>query len=65
MTNIQSFQAALSRNSRVNEHAHITAVASRHARRYAVVPLLAKDPAGVARLQQLSRPLAHPDRNSR
>ncbi len=55
--------SALLRQRAMNEHAHITAVASQHARRYAVVPLLAEDPVGVARLEQLTRPLVHPDRN--
>jgi arsenite-transporting ATPase len=37
-----------------NELAEIAAVASRHARRYAVVPLLAQEPIGVQRLLALS-----------
>lgn len=39
-----------------NELREIEAVASRHARRYAVVPLLAEEPIGVQRLLALSRP---------
>ncbi len=41
-----------------NEDVHIAAIAGQHARRYAVVPLLADDPVGVARLEQLVRPAA-------
>ena len=36
-----------------NERSEIEAVATRHARRYAVVPLLADEPVGVDRLEQL------------
>jgi arsenite-transporting ATPase len=38
-----------------NERREIEAVATRHARRYAVVPLLADEPVGVDRLEQLSK----------
>jgi arsenite-transporting ATPase len=48
----------------MNEHAHIIAVASEHARRYAVVPLLAEEPVGVARLEHLARPVGQQDRHS-
>ena len=48
-------RSALLRRRALNEHAHIAAVASLHARRYAVVPLLADDPVGLARLGQLAR----------
>jgi arsenite-transporting ATPase len=37
-----------------NERREIEAVATRHAHRYAVVPLLAAEPVGVERLEQLS-----------
>ena len=37
-----------------NELREIEAVATRHARRYAVVPLLKDEPVGVERLKQLS-----------
>jgi arsenite-transporting ATPase len=39
-----------------NELAEIQAVATRHASRYAVVPLLEQEPVGVERLLALSRP---------
>ncbi|TKD32958.1 arsenical pump-driving ATPase [Azotobacter chroococcum] len=42
-----------------NELAEIEAVAHRHARRHAVVPLLAEEPIGVQRLLALSRPGSH------
>jgi arsenite-transporting ATPase len=41
-----------------NELAQIDAVAHRHARRYAIVPLLAEEPIGVDRLLELSCPAA-------
>jgi arsenite-transporting ATPase len=56
-------RSPLLRQRAMNEHAHITAVARLHARRYAVVPLLAEDPVGVTRLEQLTRPVVQPDRN--
>lgn len=46
----------LLRQRAINEQPHIAAVANQHARRYAVVPLLADDPVGVARLEKLTRP---------
>lgn len=49
-------RSALLRRRALNEHAHIAAVATVHARRYAVVPLQTEDPVGVARLAQLTRP---------
>ena len=42
-----------------NELAEIEAVAHQHARRHAVVPLLAEEPIGVQRLLALSRPGSH------
>ena len=51
-------QAPLLRRRALNEQAHIAAVAGEHAQRYAVVPLLAQDPVGVDRLEQLTRPPA-------
>lgn len=42
-----------------NELAEIRAVAHTHARRHAVVPLLAEEPIGVQRLLALSRPGSH------
>jgi len=42
-----------------NELAEIEAVAHTHARRHAVVPLLAEEPIGVQRLLALSRPGSH------
>ncbi len=47
-------QSPLLRRRAWNEVEQIEAVATRHARRYAVVPLLADDPVGVARLAHLS-----------
>jgi arsenite-transporting ATPase len=44
-----------------NEIKEIEAVAQRHARRYAVVPLLSQEPVGVDRLLQLSQAAATPD----
>jgi arsenite-transporting ATPase len=41
-----------------NELAEIKAVATRHALRYALVPLLKEEPIGVARLLELTRPVA-------
>ena len=38
-----------------NERSEIEQVATRHATRYAVVPLLQQEPVGVQRLQQLAR----------
>lgn len=49
-------RAPLLRRRASNEQAHIAAVAGEHAQRYAVVPLLAQDPVGVDRLEQLTRP---------
>ncbi|KZE27349.1 arsenical pump-driving ATPase [Crenobacter luteus] len=49
-------RAPLLRRRAANELAEIDAVATRHARRYAVVPLLDEEPVGVARLLQLSAP---------
>ncbi|HEU4844601.1 MAG TPA: ArsA-related P-loop ATPase, partial [Burkholderiaceae bacterium] len=51
-------RAPLLRRRALNEQAHIAAVAGEHAQRYAVVPLLAQDPVGVARLEQLAHPAA-------
>jgi arsenite-transporting ATPase len=49
-------RSPLLRQRALNEQIHIAAVARQHARRYAVVPLLAEDPVGIARLEQLTRP---------
>ena len=46
-------RSALLRRRALNETAQIDAVATRHARRYAVVPLLAEEPVGVERLLEL------------
>ena len=46
-------QSPLLRQRAQNELREIDAVATQHARRYAVVPLLAEEPVGVARLRQL------------
>ena len=46
-------QSPLLRARAARERPFIEAVAQRHARRYAVVPLLAEEPVGVARLQGL------------
>ena len=43
-----------------NELREIDAVASRHAKRYAVVPLLAEEPIGTARLRKLANREAEP-----
>ena len=43
-----------------NELREIEAVASRHAKRYAVVPLLAEEPIGTARLRKLANREAEP-----
>ncbi len=48
--------SALLRQRAHNELKEIHAVASQHARRYALVPLLAEEPVGVERLRALSRP---------
>lgn len=48
--------SALLRQRAANEMKEIDAVASRHAQRYAVVPLLAAEPVGVERLLALSAP---------
>ena len=49
-------RSALLRQRAHNELKEIHAVASQHARRYALVPLLAEEPVGVERLRALSRP---------
>ena len=46
-------QSPLLRQRARNELREIDAVATQHARRYAVVPLLAEEPVGLARLRQL------------
>jgi arsenite-transporting ATPase len=48
-------QSALLRQRAANELPHIDAVATRHAKRWAVVPLQAEEPVGLARLQLLTR----------
>jgi arsenite-transporting ATPase len=48
-------QAPLLRQRAHNEVAEIEAVATHHARRYALVPLLREEPIGVERLSQLSK----------
>lgn len=50
--------SALLRQRAASERTHIAAVAQQHAHRYAVVPFLAADPVGIARLEQLTRPIA-------
>jgi len=47
-------KSTLLRQRAANELREINAVASKHAQRYAVVPLLKDEPIGVARLQELS-----------
>ena len=47
-------KSPLLRQSAANEMREINEVASKHAQRYAVVPLLKEEPIGVARLQELS-----------
>lgn len=47
--------SALLRQRAANEVGQIEAVAARHARRWAVVPLQAQEPVGVERLRQLAR----------
>jgi arsenite-transporting ATPase len=49
-----SVTSPLLRQRAHNERSEIEAVATRHARRYAVVPLLAAEPVGVDRLEQLA-----------
>ncbi len=49
-----SAKSALLRQRAANELREIDAVASRHAQRYAVVPLLKEEPVGVERLLQLA-----------
>jgi arsenite-transporting ATPase len=49
-------KSALLRQRAHNERAEIDAVARRHSRRYAVVPLLQQEPVGAQRLLQMSRP---------
>ena len=48
--------APLLRQRARNEHREIEAVATKHARRYAVVPLMRVEPIGVNRLLELSEP---------
>ena len=48
-------QSPLLRQRAQNELREIDAVATQHARRYAVVPLLAEEPVGLARLRQLAQ----------
>ena len=48
-------RSPLLRQRALNEVAQIDAVATRHARRYALVPLLAEEPVGVGRLLELVR----------
>jgi arsenite-transporting ATPase len=43
------------RQRAANELAQIEAVSTQHARRWAVVPLMAEEPVGVERLRQLAR----------
>ncbi|MYM42004.1 arsenical pump-driving ATPase [Duganella qianjiadongensis] len=50
-------RSSLLRQRAMNERAHIAAVATQYAHRYAVVPFLAADPVGVIRLEQLTRPI--------
>ncbi len=47
-------QSPLLRRRASNELREIEAVATQHARRYAVVPLLAEEPVGVERLRKLA-----------
>ncbi|MBB6342428.1 arsenite-transporting ATPase [Pseudomonas fluvialis] len=49
-------RSALLRQRAHNELKEIHAVATQHARRYALVPLLAEEPVGVERLRALSQP---------
>jgi arsenite-transporting ATPase len=49
-----SVTSPLLRQRARNELREIEAVATRHARRYAVVPLLAAEPVGVDRLEQMT-----------
>ncbi|MGJ0490865.1 arsenical pump-driving ATPase [Methylobacter sp.] len=51
-------QSPLLRQRAVNELREIDAVASRHAQRYAVVPLLKEEPVGVERLLELTDPMS-------
>ncbi len=51
-----SVKSPLLRQRAANELREISAVASRHAQRYAVVPLLKDEPIGVERLRRLSNP---------
>ena len=52
--------SALLRQRAQNERVEIESVATRHARRYALVPLLREEPIGVARLLQLATHGTHP-----
>jgi arsenite-transporting ATPase len=47
-------QSPLLRQRACNELREIDAVATRHAKRYAVVPLLTEEPVGVERLRNLA-----------
>jgi arsenite/tail-anchored protein-transporting ATPase len=49
-----SAKSSLLRQRAAHELREIDAVASRHAQRYAVVPLLRQEPVGIARLQELA-----------
>jgi arsenite-transporting ATPase len=51
-------QSPLLRQRAANELREIDAVASRHARRYAVVPLLKEEPVGVERLLEMTDPMS-------
>lgn len=51
-----SAKSPLLRQRAANELHEISAVASRHARRYAVVPLMKDEPVGVQRLRELTSP---------
>ncbi|MDO8846696.1 arsenical pump-driving ATPase [Methylicorpusculum sp.] len=58
---VSKTRSLLLRQRAANELREITAVASQHARRYAVVPLLRHEPVGLARLSALSKPLINQD----
>jgi arsenite-transporting ATPase len=53
-----STRSPLLRQRAASEHAQIAAVASQHARRYAVVAMQPEEPVGIERLAALAQPLA-------
>lgn len=57
-------RSPLLRQRALNEQTHIATVARELAHRYAVVPLLADDPVGIAHLEQLTMPAVEAERKA-